>query len=505
MFKRLVINTGSNLVMTANAMVVTFIMTPIYVVNLGHYDYGIREMLLAFTGYMGMLDIGMRTTVARFVSMYNANDDRTSLLEVYMTSMVFMGLVGLCLALFFWLLALNWPGVIAPDGETTGKYAMFLLLAGIEILFLFPKFVTESYFEGFQYYTLRNGLNIIFTISLATICYNFITPENGLVLLAGLVACQQLLQFIIFSVILARPAYGSIRPHLNSFSMDKLRQMLTFGFKTFVQGVAYQLETASDRLVIGSILGPAVVPVYSVPASLLNNFNGIVYTITHALMPLFSELNARSQHDHIKTIYLYSSKFLLGIIIPGAIAIVVVGGPFIEVWMKGQFSREQVDGIVLLLMLYIIIPRLNPVASRYLTAIGKHGIFARVAPLAAIANLGFSIWLVLQLGVIGAAIGSVIPVVFITPIYLIYTCRNLDVPVMVYVRHVIFPVLIPAWVMLGACVWLRNIWALNSYTEIVGCAIAGGVIYLAAYWTLSISREEKVNIISWLRQRYARS
>ena len=66
--KRILINTGSNVLVVFVKLVITLIMTPVLVHNLGNYDYGIWEIIIAVIGYMGLLDIGMKPAIARFAA-----------------------------------------------------------------------------------------------------------------------------------------------------------------------------------------------------------------------------------------------------------------------------------------------------------------------------------------------------------------------------------------------------------------------------------------------------
>ena len=125
----LLVNISSNMVQFIVVMIVTFIMAPFYLQMMGAYDYGLREMVLAIVGYMGMLDVGMRPTISRFTAVYNAQKDRESQMTVYISSMVFMGLLGTILAIFFFLWALFYPELLTPErGETETKYVLFLLI-----------------------------------------------------------------------------------------------------------------------------------------------------------------------------------------------------------------------------------------------------------------------------------------------------------------------------------------------------------------------------------------
>ncbi|MBU2955613.1 lipopolysaccharide biosynthesis protein [Marinobacter sp. F3R08] len=506
MLKRVLVNTGSNVAQLVVSMVATFIMAPIYLKLMGHHDYGLREMVLALVGYMGMLDLGMRPTVSRFASLHNAQNDRQSLLTVYGTSLVFMTLVGVVLGLFFWIWALSFPEILNPQGmEEDTKYTLFLLLVGAQLMFLFPGFVCESFLEGLQRYYLKNIINIFSIIFISVLAYNYMNPANGLALLAFLAAVTTLIKLILFSVILMRPMVGAIYPNLSLFSRQKLREMLIFGFKSFIQGAAGKVEKMSDRIIIGTLMSPAMIPVYTIPATLVTYMATISMTLSHTFMPLFSDLDARGEQEKSKTVYLLASKFLVALVVPMGVGIALIGGPFIAIWMSGQFDPALVDAILGLLVVYMGVPKLNPFASRYLTAINKHVIFAKVAPPAALFNLGLSIWLVLEYGVIGAALGSVLPVFVVTPIFLKVVSDNLGITMLQYVKHAILPAIIPVAAMGGGLAWWRIEHGLNSYLDIIAAVVVSVVVYGVLYWCISIRKEERDVLMRLLPERFRKS
>ncbi|TYC62716.1 oligosaccharide flippase family protein [Marinobacter sp. BW6] len=503
MLKRVLVNTSSSMVQLLVSMAVTFIMAPIYLEMMGHYDYGLREMVFAFVGYMGMLDLGMRPTISRFASMHNAHRDRESLLTVYACSLVFMGIVGTFLASFFWVWSFTFPEIIYPnESESGNKYVLFLLLVGAQLFFVFPKFVTASYLEGLQKYYFKNVVNILSTITIAVIAYNYMTPENGLILLVGLVACSVVVKLIIFGLILMRPALGNIYPNIRYFSRAKLREMLSFGFKSFIQGAASKVESISDKLVIGSILGPAALPVYTIPSTLVGYMATITMTLTHVFMPLFSDLNARNQQAKIKAVYMVASKLVVGLVIPMGIGISLIGGPFIAIWLEGEFDPSLVDAIVVLLVVYMLVPKLNPFASRYLTAINKHVIFAKVAPPAALVNLGLSIWLVFEYGVVGAALGSVLPVFVVMPIFLKVVANNLEITMLQYMKQVIWPALLPVTVMGSVLMWWRVEHGFSGYLDIILSVVVSGAVYCLLYWLMALKKEERELLMRIMPARF---
>ena len=105
--KILLVNIGSNMTLMMVKLVITFVMTPVIVHNLGNYDYGVWEIIGAFLGYMGLLDMGMKPAISRFAAKYMATKEPDKLQELYSTSFVFLALVGLMLCLFFVAWALS--------------------------------------------------------------------------------------------------------------------------------------------------------------------------------------------------------------------------------------------------------------------------------------------------------------------------------------------------------------------------------------------------------------
>lgn len=492
MLRRLVANTGSNLMLMLVSMVVTFIMAPIYLRMLGHHDYGLREMIMALVGYMGILDLGLRPTVSRFAASLNAVSDHEGMKKVYASSFFFLGLVGLSIGAFFAVWALTFPSVLNPEGaDETTKYTLFLLFIAIQIVFLFPQHVAESYLEGLQLYYLKNLINMIFSVGTAISVYTMITPDNGLLLLTGFVAFATFLKLIIFTGILFRPAHGRLFPSPGWFSVSHLRELFTFGIKSMVQGAAHKVETLSDKLVLGTILGPAVVPTYTIPATLVEYLRNFFSTLTHAFMPFFSDLDARGERDRILSIYLTASKLVVGLLFPMAVGLCIIASPFIDIWMNGEFDPGIVDGIVLLLVVKAVTSRLDPFGSRYLTAINQHGIYAKLLPVAALMNLLLSIWFVVELGIIGAAMGSVLPVFLFLPFFLRKVTGSLGISVAHYLRVCVLPAVVPALIMGLLITYVRVSDGMETYLGIVLSVGLGALVYMPIFWFVSCSTTER--------------
>lgn len=490
MIKRLFVNTGSNVLLMLNKIVVTLIMTPIYIGSLGAYDYGLWEMIGAVIGYMGMLDLGIRPAISRYAAQYKALNDRESLELLFSSVLVFMALIGLTLFSFFVIWASWFSGSISPNGDATERYSIFLLIIGVQLLMAFPGFVAESYLEGFEKFYVKNNITMLNTIVGAVILYMYMTPENGLLLIAFVSALGLTVKYLFYFYLLSKPINEAIVFNKKKLSWGKLKEILSFGIKSFVQGVFSRIESSSDALIIGTFLGPAVVPFYSIPSSLAGYLRGFGWTITQSFMPLFSGMNAQGKSDDIKSVYLSASRYTVGLLLPLAVGLCLIGGPFLSLWLDEEF-RTKGEVIIYCSVAYVLVPFLVPFSGRYLTAIGKHGFLAKITPIAAFINITLSILFVEQYGVVGVALASVISVVLIMPLYFIYTCKQLDLSVWAYIYDSILPCLLPAILMGGYILSLEYYWHLDSYFKLLCSIASGGIVWFIFFWFFTLKMNEK--------------
>lgn len=497
MLRRLAVNTGSNVGVLVVRVGIMFVLTPVLVHNLGRYDYGLWEMLMAIIGYAGILELGFRPTVSRFAAKYRGEQDRVALQRLFNTALAFLSTVGLLVALALASTATFFPHLLAPPEGDSARYTILLLILGLHVLAAFPGHVAESLLEGFQNYYLKNIVAVIKMLITGGLTLAFITPENGILLLAGVGAAGLWIRNMVFFALVMTARGGGFRPRPRDVSFRELKTLARFGSKSLIQGISTRIENATDTIIIGFVLGPAMVPLYSIPANLVQYLRTLTMTLTHAFMPLFSDLSARGQQNRIVRIYLTASKYTVGLMLPAAAGTVVVGPPFLEVWIGPEIATHS-QVIVLLLVTFMILPYLNPFASRFLTAIDQHGIFARLGPVSAAINLVLTIALVNMMGIVGAALASVVAVAAFFPLYLRHTARHLGITSLHYLRTSVLPALGPTALMVLVVGMYRLEFPPDSYRALLTCVLLGAVVYLPTFWFMALTGGERVEFLQRL-------
>jgi O-antigen/teichoic acid export membrane protein len=499
MRKRLALNTASNVFTLFLKLGITFIMTPIFIKNMGNHDYGIWEMIGAVIGYMGILDMGIRPATSRFASGFIAKNDETSLRSLYATTWYFLLAVGLLIALSLTFWALFFPELLSSKGATDStKYTWFLLIIAVQLLITFPSYTAESYLEAYQEYYLKNNITIVNSIIGSAILFVYINPDNALVLLALCNAIGGSIKylFLIWVLQYRRPFLSLRRAY---FSLVQLKELLRFSIKTVVQGIASRIESATDSLVIGLIMGPASVPLYSVPANLVGYVRMISWNFTHVFMPYFSALNAVEDQKQIQKVYLMGSKLTIAPTLILSIGIVLLGADFLGIWVGAEIANSA-ESFLWVMVGFISLPLLNPMSNRYLTAIDKHIFFAKWQPLFALMNLALSLLLIDPLGIFGVALGSLIPGLIFQPILLAFCCKYLGISTWYYLRVSLLPWLLPCIFMAASILYLRSLFVIDSYFLLLSIAAAGTAIFIFGSLLFALSRQERTELMNMLRR-----
>jgi O-antigen/teichoic acid export membrane protein len=490
MIKSILVNTSSNIVVLFLKIAVTFIMAPVLVMNLGNYDYGLWEMIGSVVGYMGMLDLGMGPAISRYAAKARSEKNDVDLQQVFSSSLVFMVLIGLLLMFAFALWGAYFPDSIAQEGRETERYTFLLMILAAQMLFIFPGRVAESYLEGFQRYQLKNNIIIVNTIVGSSILYFNITPENGLILLAAINGLGAAIKYVIYFYLLSRADVAGVSFKFEDFNLSKLRELIRFGLKSLIQGISTRIENATDTLVIGYFLGPAMVPFYSIPANLVNYIRTLGHTLTHVFMPVFSGMLSSEHNELIRKTYIQGSKYCIAIVSLISVGAVMFGSVFIEIWMGAEYAKEA-TAIIAVLVAFTVLPFIDPFCSRYLTAINKHSIFAKWAPVSAVINLVASCILIQSYGILGVAIGSLIPVFIFVPIYLLEVCRNIGFTWQFYVKNAVLPSLLPTLLMCLVAYYMSYHLTINTYGKLLLGGFIATITFLLVFYMLSISRNEK--------------
>jgi O-antigen/teichoic acid export membrane protein len=194
--------------------------------------------------------------------------------------------------------------------------------------------------------------------------------------------------------------------------------------------VAQVFLAGTDMLVVGKLLGPAVVVPYSCTTKLVSVLANHPHLLMHAAAPALSELRAGGSRERLAA--LTNALTIVMLVASGAIACVVIAGNALFVgWWVGP---SQFGGwpLTLAAVLMMLLRHWNTAATYTLFCFG-HDRRNSVTMLAdGVVTLAGSLLLVHWLGIVGAPLGSLAGVLLVAlPMNLSRISRDLDAPVRV--------------------------------------------------------------------------
>lgn len=490
MSKKLITNSMANVAILGIKFGVGFIMTPIIVKSLGNYDYGIWEIAVSVIGYMGLLQLGIPPAIVRYVARYKALGDRENLNRLFSTAFVILLAIGSACFLVLLIWALVAPQILSSRAADSQRYAFFLVIIAVQVMTIFCGYLFQSIHEGYQRYFFTNAITAVNTLVGAAVLYYLFKQGYGLIALALGNTIGLIVKFTIYRLWLYPSRFGAFRFAFSYVDFKLLKELLSFGIKSFVLGIAGRVSHNTDTIVIGAVLGPAVVVFYAIPSNLLQQAKSVIASITLGFMPHFSELIARDENGRSKSDFLIYSRYVAALAVCLFLAIFFLGPPFIGRWIGVEYSLKG-KTILYLLGAASLLQLLNPFHGRILTSMGHHGALAKVRLIEAVLNIGLSLILVRYWGKEGVALGTLVPALLAEPVVLYLVGVRADFSPWHYVRKVLVPLLAPTVATASLYAFIGLLITLNSYGSIIFTGTIASLWFLFLFFLLAVRSEER--------------
>src|SRR5260370_29592777 len=158
---RTIRNVAANWGGFAFSILVTFFLSPFVVRHLGNGAYGVWTLIGSLTGYLGLLDMGVRGAVTRYVARFHAQANHQQANETASSAMMIFssaGLLAILISVALGALALNRLHV--PE-DLQAQARIVLLIAGVTVAISLVGGVFGGILVALQRFDLVNLIEII--------------------------------------------------------------------------------------------------------------------------------------------------------------------------------------------------------------------------------------------------------------------------------------------------------------------------------------------------------
>jgi O-antigen/teichoic acid export membrane protein len=455
-----------------------FFLSPFILHKLGDEGFSLWVLVFAFTGYFGLLDLGIRSSIVKYTAKFMATGDTDRLSRYLSTSMAFYAAIGVVIlfattAGYVYLDVLfRIPAGLLPTAR------MLLLLSGTGIAITFPLTVFAGALEGLQKFSWLQLSQIAITLLRAVLMVVALLNGGGLLAVGTITVAMNLIGYLIFTCIALYALPVALSARLVEWSA--FREMAGYGVFAFAILAAEKLRFQSDAMVIGAFVSTAAIASFSIAARLVEYSSHAVRSMSQIFTPMSSQFDAAGDLARLQRIFVAGNRASAFIILPLAVALVVVGRSIIEAWVGARY----VDSYLILVLL--IVPRTLYLAQstsiRILLGMGRHRVLASVLLLEGAVNLLLSLFLVRRMGIVGVAWGTAIPLACTSLLFLPrHLCRVLDVPLGTFLaRAYRLPLVLAAFQ--AAVLWLiSRAFPAHGYIAVLGQIACSGIVYCVGF------------------------
>ena len=426
-------NVGSSWFALGTNVVVGIFLSPFIMHRLGDTAFGIWVLIFSITGYYGIFDLGIRSSIIRYVSKYTATNETDRLARHVNTSLATYTAIGVLSMTVTITLSFYVDHLFKIPKELHSQAQLLLLLVGASVSLGFPLGVSGGILEGLQRYYLLNWTAVAMSLLRAALIVFFLSRGYGLITIALIT----LVLPIVVSVARAIIAYHLLPlPYgLKYVDREAFRHMANFGGATMLVIVAARLRFQTDEMVIGSMLSAAAITYFSIAARIMDYAFQVVVTLAQVFVPMTSQSEAVGNIDRVRKIYIAGNRACALTTFPITAMVLILGKSVIEVWVGRKYVPLSYPVLVVLAIPMTLL-MMQAASSRILMGMGRHRTLATVALIEGVGNLILSIALVRPLGIVGDALGTAIPLactmLFFTPRHM---RKQLGVPVPTFLRE----------------------------------------------------------------------
>ena len=394
----------------ALAALTGILLLPLFTKFLGAHDYGIWAQVMVTIGLvLPFAVLGLPAAMMRFLP---AKTDIREIQEGFYSVLCLTFVVSLLFALGI-ILSADLIAETFFDGATE-----IVRIVGLIILVMAPNAVCLSLFRAlrqmkkFSIFVIAEAY-----VQVALVAYLVLNGYGLLSIVYGVLAIRVVIFFIL--LFLVKRQIGIRRPHFS-----KIREYLSFGLPTIPGGISYWVVSSSDRYVIAYFLGATSVGIYSAGYSLGSMLFMVAMALGLVLFPTLSRLYDEGRMDEVKTHLSYSLKYFLAIAIPFVFGAAMLSEPVLRVFSTPAMASEG-KLIVPLVALATLFSGISVVMGQSLGLVKKTRILGATWIAAGLVNLLLNILLIPHIGILAAAITTLVAYSLALGIITFYSVKEL--------------------------------------------------------------------------------
>jgi O-antigen/teichoic acid export membrane protein len=381
----------------------SFLLAPILISRLGLTLFGVWTVVGALVSYASVLDAGITRALARFVALYDAQNDERKIRETITVGVLAFTVLGIVLLPLGWFTG---PLVAGAVGHVSGSDMSEILLASATM------FILGGYAAVFQ--ALPHGLRRMVPPNVAAVvsnAINFAASVGALLIGPSLVRyawANALSYAVAVPLMLISVRYVWKTAILAIPRMSLVREILDYSLKSQIGWIADLVNLQTDKIIVGLVISPQAAGIYQLGSSVAGAVREIGVITISAMIPTATAEIAKGGSQAVKRLVARYLPLTLGISFP-LFALGAVTAPFLLFAWIDEPTGDAVGVMIALCGAYAV-NIVTGVPSTIALADGRPGFVSHNSMWMAIVNVVLTLALAPLFGVAGVVTGTVVAV-----------------------------------------------------------------------------------------------
>lgn len=391
---------------------IAFLLTPYIIFKLGAATYGIWSLMISVIGYLGLVDIGIRGSVGRYINHYLALKENRAVSEVVGTSTLVLTGLSLLAGIASIFLAENFSAIFPktpPELLDEIRFALPLLAIGLWLSFILS--ILTNLLAAKEALYLANAYSVITLLLRSILIFLVLDAGYGIAALVLATLGSSLLS-VLLTLWSVRKTFATDMPSFIHFSAYRLKEMWRFGLASFVARTSGTMANDSAPIIGMWILGPEAVAIYSIALTLTQNARRVLDQAGSAIFPSVMKAGAIKDLAGLRALYLrfMDISFAIGSLV--FVGLIVFSGSFLELWVGPEYADGAI--VVAILAFGYLMSAICSTGPLSLASLDKIGITMRISLGEAVACVLLTAALpgIFGLGLAGMALGTTLPRLF---------------------------------------------------------------------------------------------
>ncbi len=494
-------------VLTLTANFLGLILAPFLLSRLGSSELGIYETIGAIAGYMAVLDFGVNSTITRYISKYRAEKREDKAQNLVAHCLILYSVLAIVVFIIGYIIWLNLPiiteiqsklqskVIITQENMETARTMLLILVANIALSLPLRSF--GAVMNGYEKFAIPRLLNILRVVLRFVFIIIFINLNYGIVTIAIIDTILNISMLLINMFYVMFVMKQKIA--LTHYDSKLIKELLIFSLPIFLTMVYDQIFWKVDQVIMSVMISLAAATVVSFVMRLVIIFMRFSTSLSEVFLPRVTKMVVeKATGDDLTDLMIKVGRIqflVLGVILSGYL---LFGQNLLQNWIGGRDAYTDANlynmyliGVIILIPLTL--PLIQNTGISILVAKNKHKFRSVIYFIIAVLNIGLTIFLVDQIGIIGASIATSIALIIGNGIIInIYYSRVIGLKIGRFFKDCVLKMLMPIVISSGfGYLVLRFIATQNSWWNLILCCFAYLFIYAIIMWLLGMNTYEK--------------